>query len=156
MRRIDPNLPLLILVADALGDLCEELVFVGGCAAGLLLTDSGAGEVRATQDVDAIVEATSRVRFYAIEARLPGCGFVRDAESGVICRWRHRASGAKFDLMPTDPGVLGFANRWYPEAVRTATRVRIAERVEIRLIAAPVFIATKLEAFITRGRRDYL
>jgi hypothetical protein len=55
MRRNDPNLPLLILVADALGDLCEELVFVGGCAAGLLLTDSAAGAVRATQDVDAIV-----------------------------------------------------------------------------------------------------
>ena len=26
------------LVAQALGDLCEELVFVGGCAAGLLLS----------------------------------------------------------------------------------------------------------------------
>jgi hypothetical protein len=94
MRRIDPNLPLLILVADALGDLCEELVFVGGCAAGLLLTDSGAGEVRATQDVDAIVEATSLSRFYAIEAHLPGCGFVRDAEKwrdlslAASCLWR--------------------------------------------------------------------
>jgi hypothetical protein len=28
----DPNRAILILVAHALGDLCDELVFVGGCA----------------------------------------------------------------------------------------------------------------------------
>lgn len=34
----DPNLPIIGLVATALGDLCESVVFVGGCATGLLLT----------------------------------------------------------------------------------------------------------------------
>jgi hypothetical protein len=83
-------------------------------------------------------------------------GFVRDAESDVICRWRHAASGVLFDLMPIDPAILGFSNRWYPEAARTAIRERLNDRVEIRPIAAPAFIATKLEAFVSRGRGDFL
>lgn len=154
MRADDPNLPLLIGVAEALGDLCDGLVFVGGCAAGLLATDEAASGVRPTQDVDAIVEAATLTDFHAVEALLPQRGFVRDADSPVICRWRHRASGAAFDLMPTEPAVLGFANRWYPEAAATAIRVALTERVHIRLISAPCFVATKLEAFATRGNQD--
>jgi hypothetical protein len=61
-----------------------------------------------------------------------------------------------FDLMPTDPAVLGFSNRWYPEAMRTATRVRLNELIEIRLISGPAFVATKLEAFMSRGGGDIL
>jgi predicted nucleotidyltransferase len=51
---------------------------------------------------------------------------------------------------------LGFSNRWYPEAARTAARVRLNDRVEIRRISAPAFVATKLEAFLDRGRGDPL
>jgi hypothetical protein len=43
----------------------------------------------------------------------------------VMCRWRHTVTGVLFDLMPTDAAVLGFSNRWYPEAMKTATRVRL-------------------------------
>lgn len=155
MRVDDPNLPILILVADALGDLCEDLVFVGGCAVGLLLTDPATTGIRPTQDVDAIVEAATLSQFYRVEALLPQKGFVRDAESGVICRWKHLASGARFDLMPTDPEVLGFANRWYPEALETATSAPLNERLHINLISAPAFIATKLEAFSSRGNPTF-
>lgn len=74
----------------------------------------------------------------------------------MICRWRHAATGVLFDLMPIDPAILGFSNRWYPEAARTAIRERLSDRVEIRRIAAPAFIATKLEAFVSRGRGNFL
>lgn len=156
MRPDDPNLPILRLIANALGDLREDLVFVGGCAAGLLLTDPAAESIRPTRDVDAIVEAASLAGFYRMEATLPARGFERDADSEVICRWRHRRSGVLFDLMPVDPGILGFSNHWYPEAVRTAERVALDDRIEIRLIAAPAFVATKLAAFTDRGRGDFL
>ena len=33
----NPNLAILEIVVEALGDLSDSLVFVGGCAAGLLL-----------------------------------------------------------------------------------------------------------------------
>ncbi|WP_200383410.1 hypothetical protein [Rhodocyclus tenuis] len=58
--------------------------------------------------------------------------------------------------MPTLEQILGFANRWYPLALETAERVSLAGGCTIRLIAAPVFVATKLEAFAGRGQGDFL
>jgi hypothetical protein len=55
MRSADPNLPQLRRIAQALGDLREQVVFVGGAVAGLLVTDPLADGVRATRDVDAVV-----------------------------------------------------------------------------------------------------
>jgi hypothetical protein len=156
MRADDPNYEYLLLIAGALGELCNDVVFVGGCTAGLLLTDRAVEGIRATKDVDAIVEAATLRQYYELEGRLPALGFVRDTNSDVICRWRHTASGVLFDLMPIDPAILGFSNRWYPEAARTATRVRLNDRVEIRRISAPAFVATKLEAFLDRGCGDFL
>lgn len=155
MRTNDPNLPQLRRIAEALGDLREQLVFVGGSVAGLMLTDPLAEGVRATMDVDAIVEA-GRAAFYRLEEELAGRGFARDVSSDVICRWRHRESGLLFDLMPVDDEVLGFSNPWYAHAVQTAGPVEIAEGVSIRLISAVAFVATKLEAFASRGKGDFL
>lgn len=53
------NLELLIVAAKLLRPVLDELVFVGGCATGLLLSDEAAPEVRPTFDVDAIAEITS-------------------------------------------------------------------------------------------------
>lgn len=60
------------------------------------------------------------------------------------------------DVMPTDEDVLGFGNRWYHMAVRTAESVQLPSGRSIRLISAPVFLATKLEAFHGRGGGDFL
>ena len=156
MRRPDPNLPHLEVIARALGDLCEQVVFVGGSTAGLLLTDPLAEGVRHTLDIDAIVQAHSLSQYYRLEAQLEARGFIRDTGSEVICRWRHRASDVVFDLMPTDASVLGFTNPWYDEAIATAQVVELAGGLRIRQIAAPAFVATKLEAFLSRGRGDVL
>jgi hypothetical protein len=51
MRADDPNVPQLRCIAAALGDLREQVVFVGGAVAGLLVTDPLADTVRATRDV---------------------------------------------------------------------------------------------------------
>ncbi|WP_305806530.1 hypothetical protein [Stenotrophomonas sp. YIM B06876] len=156
MARPDPNLPQLLAIAEALGDLCEQVVFVGGATAGLLLTDPLAEGVRPTLDVDAIVQADSLAHYHRIETRLEQRGFVRDAQSGVICRWRHRGSQLLFDLMPVDASILGFGNRWYGEAVATAQLHRLGNGVQIRRVTAPAFFATKLEAFRDRGGGDFM
>lgn len=155
MRANDPNLPDLRRVAEALGDLCGQLVFLGGAVAGLLVTDPLADSVRATRDVDAVVSA-SRAMFHRIEEQVAERGFLRDASSDVICRWVHKASGVLFDLMPVEPGVLGFSNRWYPYAAQTAETVDLGEGVTIRLVSAVAFVATKLEAFTSRGAGDFM
>ena len=58
--------------------------------------------------------------------------------------------------MPTDREVLGFGNRWYEEAIRTAVTYMLPSGTSIRLITAPVFIATKLEAFAGSGDGHFL
>jgi predicted nucleotidyltransferase len=151
----DPNLPFLILTTQALGDLCESLVFVGGCATGLLLTTTRAQAIRATQDVDVVVNVVSTADYHAMEKAVESRGFKHDlSPEAPICRWV--LQGVALDLMPSKPGILGFHNRWYPLAVQTATRVRLPNDIEIRLIAAPLFVATKFEAFHGRGDNDYL
>ena len=45
----NPNVSMLELAVHALGDLCESLVFVGGCATGLLVTSIRAQQIRVTE-----------------------------------------------------------------------------------------------------------
>jgi len=40
--------------------------------------------------------------------------------------------------------------------VNTATHVRLSDRILIRVISGPAFVATKLEAFVSRGGSDIL
>jgi len=53
------SLELLELAASTLGELVDEVVFVGGAAVTLWITDPAAPPVRPTNDVD-VVEATTR------------------------------------------------------------------------------------------------
>jgi hypothetical protein len=134
---------------------CAQGVHASGAVAGLLVTDPLADSVRATRDVDAVVNA-NRSTFYRIEEQVAQLGFARDASSDVICRWVHKASGLLFDLMPVQPEVLGFSNRWYPYAVQTAVPVTLGDGITIRLVSAVAFVATKLEAFASRGGGDFM
>lgn len=151
----NPNVPMLELAVYALGDLCESLVFVGGCATGLLVTSVRAQQIRVTEDVDVVVRATNMADYHRAEKQLLGRGFRHDiSPEAPICRWR--GAGTTIDLMPSEAGILSFHNRWYPLAVTSAHAVALPSGRNISLIAAPVFIATKLEAFHDRGERDFL
>lgn len=52
MKQKDPNIDLLLSIAQKLKPLLPEVVFLGGCATGLLVTDPAAAAVRTTYDVD--------------------------------------------------------------------------------------------------------
>ncbi|HEY8249628.1 MAG TPA: hypothetical protein VIG70_03415 [Burkholderiales bacterium] len=155
-RAPDPNLGLLIAVAQALGELRERFVFVGGCATGLLITDPAAPAARPTRDVDVIVEAGALLEYREIGRALQAKGFSQPLAAGdPPYRWTGR-DGSKLDVMPTEEAILGFSNRWYRDAIRTAREIALRERLSIRLVTAPYFLATKYEAFLGRGRGDYL
>ena len=151
----NPNIELLIRVAEALGDLRERLVFVGGTATALLITDPAAAEARVTADVDAIVAIVSLAEYHRLGDELRARGFSQTlAEGDPPYRWT--IAGIKLDVMPLDAAVLGFSNKWYESAMRTASVVAIGERLSIRLVTPPCFVGTKLEAFRDRGKGDYL
>lgn len=156
MNANDPNVALLEVVAEHLDDdLREQLVFVGGAVAGLLITDPAQPDIRPTEDVDLIFQAVVLTDYHRVEALLRARGFVPDMrQSAPICRWQ--VGAVVVDVMPTLEEILGFANRWYPLALETAVPVALPSARTIRLIAAPVFVATKLEAFAGRGLGDFL
>ena len=149
------NLAILTTVASALGPLRESLVFVGGCATGLLVTNVRAQPIRMTDDVDLVAHVVSQQEFHALERQFEALGFTHDMSADApICRWKCRE--IMVDLMPTDEGILGFHNRWYPLAVESALTVTLPNELVIKLVTAPVFLGTKLEAFKGRGNGDYM
>lgn len=151
----DPNLDQLIAVAGALRPLLPELVFVGGCLTGLLITDEAAGEPRTTIDVDAIVEITSYAQYAEFGNRLRSLGFREDTRDGApVCRWVQ--GGMILDVMPLDENILGFSNRWYRAAMDASVTKKLRDDLEIRMVTAPYFVATKLEAFKGRGSGNFL
>jgi len=120
----DINIRMIIHVAKRLGDLKDKVVFVGGCATGLFITDPAMPEVRATQDVDVIVDVASRVEYYKLEEALRNRGFIQDmSENAPVCRWLIDA--IKVDIMPTQEDILGFSNRWYLPAIKNADHVEL-------------------------------
>lgn len=140
-------------MALALGPLRERLVFVGGCATGLLLTNPAAADVRPTEDVDAIIEVASLAGYHAMHPLLAERGFTQTmADNTPPFRWFWNRM--QLDLVPVDEHVLGFANRWYRPGFAAAVTTEIAPGLSLRHLDAPHFLATKFEAFNDRGGRD--
>jgi predicted nucleotidyltransferase len=149
----NPNLALLTAIAQAMGPLCEQVVFVGGCATGLLVDDVNLMDVRPTEDVDAIVEVASLAAYHRLADQLMQRGFKQTmADNTPPFRWFWNRM--QLDLVPLDEKVLGFANPWYRVGFDAAMSVELADGLLLRHLSAPHFFATKLEAFKDRGQND--
>lgn len=57
------TLEMVKIVARGFGDLKERMVFLGGAATSLLVTDPALPHIRTTFDVDVIVEVLSRMDY---------------------------------------------------------------------------------------------
>jgi len=133
----DPNRELLLSAARLLKPLLGELVFVGGCSTGLLITDDAASAVRATIDVDAIAEISSYPEYIAFSERLRNAGFTEDTREGApLCRWIQ--GDVTLDVMPLDAKILGFSNRWYRAAIIAAEVYMLEPSLQIRSIRGPI------------------
>ncbi len=140
------NRAILIKAAELLRPLQENFVFLSGMALTLLVSDPAAPDVRPTEDVDVVVEAATYLKYSQLEERLRAQGFTQPREEkNVICRWAR--DDVLLDIMPVDQTILSFGNRWYSYAVESAQIVSLLPSLSIRLISAPCFLATKIEAF---------
>jgi predicted nucleotidyltransferase len=155
MTRVqNPNLEILALAVNQLGELADDMVFLGGCATGLLISDPAAPPIRVTRDVDAIVQVLSRAEYYNLSEKLREHGFKEDtSEDAPICRWL--GGEIILDVMPTNEEILGFGNIWYQKAIEYEFLVQLPDAKNIRIVSPPYFLITKLEAFKGRGNGDY-
>lgn len=81
----DTNIKMIKTVVYGLGELSKEIVFVGGAVTELYIEDkSQISEIRQTDDVDCIIEITSRKKYADLEEQLRKQKFENDQK--VICR----------------------------------------------------------------------
>jgi predicted nucleotidyltransferase len=144
------NISRIKSVFHALGELKEKVVFVGGATVSLYI-DGKSEEIRPTDDIDVVIEMYSHQEYAALDEKLRRLGFENDQTSGIICRYK--INGLVVDIVPTQSQALGFTNKWYQPAFEHAIHHSIGND-KIKIFTPPYFLASKLEAFLQRGKND--
>lgn len=82
------NVSRLETVAEGLGELNENMVYVGGAVAELYVTDPAKTDIRETMDIDCVTQLSSYGKLAELEELLRKKGFHNDTSpSAPICRW---------------------------------------------------------------------
>jgi len=150
----DHNYELIEFVAEGLGEaFLAEVAFVGGCTTAMLVTDAVVlDDIRFTDDVDLVIELAGISAWQQLTERLAARNFKITGEDEVNCRFRF--NDIVVDVMPSDPEVLGYANRWFVEGLARADKFTLPSGTVIQIFKPTYFLATKLEAFSGRGGGD--
>ncbi|MEG1856389.1 MAG: hypothetical protein RR231_12925 [Acinetobacter sp.] len=147
------NIEMLAVVANGLGEMKNEVVFVGGSVAELYANDPAASDIRATLDVDCVVEISSRLKYYELEELLRAKGFHNDTTPGApLCRWVYKQ--IIVDVMPIDDNILGFSNQWYGSGVENKITRTLPDGTDVFIFSAPYYLGAKFEAMLSRGGND--
>lgn len=132
------NIVRLKAVANILSDFKEEIVFVGGAATvSLYALRPELTTIRATDDVDVVIELISTGEFYRLQEKLLSLGFQHDQNAPILSRFLYQ--DLKVDFMPTDPAILGFTNRWYEEGIRQKIKVDLDTTTSVYIFSRRTF-----------------
>ena len=145
------NIGVVAEVAKALGELKKEIVFVGGAVVSLYADDPAADEIRPTTDIDMTVNLMNFSNWAKMQERLAELNFYPDPFGHAICSYKYK--NIPVDIMASEDGPLGPANRWYKVGFKNLQTVKASDQ-EIKILSAPCYLATKFEAFNNRGS-DY-
>ena len=152
MENITINKALVKEVANALQELKEIMVFVGGATISLYTDDLAAHEIRPTSDIDMTIKlAHSYAEWAKINKRLSELGFNPDPKGHTICSYKYK--NISVDIMPSEKWSHGGCYKWYKVGFKNIQTTSI-DNEEISILTAPCFLATKFEAFNDRGT-DY-
>lgn len=145
------NRELIEVIALGLDDLLPEVVFIGGAVTELYApVDASIEEVRATDDVDCVIQVATRLDMAAFEEKLRRRKFVNDQTK--IMRWKY--AGITVDVMPDDEKILGFSSPWYSEGIKHSITYNLNKDLSIRIFTLPYFLASKFTALFDRGMKD--
>ena len=145
------NIAVVAEVAEALQDLKEHIVFVGGAVVSLYADDSAVDEIRPTLDVDLTMNIINLRHWQEVQEKLATLGFYPDPYGHAICSFKYK--DIPIDIMAIEDSPFGPAIRWYRIGFENLWTVK-ARNQEIKILSPPCFLATKFEAFNSRGT-DY-
>jgi len=143
---------ILLPVLERLNETEVPYVLIGGITVPFYLPETLAENVRPTKDIDIIVAAVRLAQFDRIEEKLRRVGLKNHPE--VRHRWLWEQT--LIDIMPVQSDIMDTINRWYPATFETAEVIEIVPGQGAMIASPACFLATKMEAFINRGRGDFL
>ena len=83
---MNKNIQMIIEIAQGLQDLKNDVVFVGGAAASLYFQKFDENEIRPTEDVDCIIEISSKAKYFKLSEKLLNLKFSPDTtKNAPIC-----------------------------------------------------------------------
>lgn len=142
------NIAVVAEVAQALHELRDQMIFIGGAVVSLYADDPAADEIRPTSDIDLTINLMNFSNWVQMQERLAQLGFYPDPFGHAICSYKYK--NIPIDIMPAEDGPLGPSNPWYKLGFDTLQKVRAAGE-EIQIFSAPTYLATKFETFNSRG-----
>lgn len=148
------NINKIETLASVLGDLLNNVVFVGGSVLELYVTDHAAYENRPTDDIDIVISAPTLGGFFSWEQQLEQKGFKRVLDSPKNKKYLWSYQKIEVNLIPMLTESLGYTNRWYEEAVFHAISYTLPNETSIKLFPAAYYLASKIEAYQQRGKDD--
>lgn len=138
-------------VAEALGDLNEEVIYVGGATVSLYINDPAAEDVRPTKDIDLSLSIATVGELERTRELLISKGFIQSPEDKVICRFR--LDEILVDVMNTTAIDWAPANPWFAPGFESREHIEIDDH-NIFILPLPYFLASKFSAFESRGAKD--
>lgn len=103
------NLKVVEKVALALGELNEDVIYVGGAVVSLYVTDEGAEQPRPTKDIDISVQISSYPQMDQLRAKLAGKKIYPAPNEKVLYRYSYE--DILIDFIPYEETPLGPTNR---------------------------------------------
>jgi len=142
------NLKVVEKVALALEELNQEVIYVGGAIVSLYVTDEGAEQARPTKDIDISVQISTYAQMEELREKLATKKIYPAPTETVIYRYTY--DEILIDFIPWDKTPLGPTNSWLKPGFEKAYPIKIGT-VEIHILPVSLFLATKWEAFKSRG-----
>ncbi len=145
------NIAVVAEIAKTLKELKNQMVFVGGAVISLYTDDPAADEIRPTGDIDMTVKLMNYSSWVTLQERLSELNIYPDPYGHSICSFKY--NDIPIDIMPSEDGPIGPTNKWYKLGFDDIQLAKALDE-EIQILPAPCFLATKFEAFKSRGN-DY-
>jgi hypothetical protein len=147
MNNRETNELVIKQVAQALEELNEEVVFVGGAVVALYADDPAAEDVRPTRDVDLFLEIVSYGQLSKLQMKLDAKGFYPAREEEVMCRFKHKE--ILVDIMSTNAVGWAPADKWFKPGLSNLEQYTIGD-IKINILNISYFLATKFNAYHDR------
>lgn len=139
------------MIAQALGELNNDVVYVGGSVVSFYVDDPAADDVRPTKDIDITFEIRSLRELEVIRLKLTEKGFYQSSEDSVICRFRF--DDILVDVMSTEAVGWAPANVWFSAGFMNKIQIEL-DTATIQVMPYVYFLATKFSAYLGRGNND--